>query len=103
MGKLTVGALRAVLLAVLTGTVLVQALMVWALASGSDPASGAGSLPLATLRELGFGDEVAGFFHRYRQAYPGPAADVLAAFGFSSHDSGTGAGQGEGILRSGTR
>jgi hypothetical protein len=36
MGKLTVRALRAVLAVVLTGTVLVQALMVWALASGSD-------------------------------------------------------------------
>ncbi|MFD5758744.1 DUF2975 domain-containing protein, partial [Streptomyces sp. NPDC127044] len=31
MGKLTVRALRAVLVVVLTGTVLVQALMVWAL------------------------------------------------------------------------
>jgi hypothetical protein len=37
MGKLTVRALRAVLAMVLTGTVLVQALMVWVLVSGSDP------------------------------------------------------------------
>jgi DUF2975 family protein len=34
MGKLTVRALRAVLAVVLTGTVFVQALMVWALVSG---------------------------------------------------------------------
>jgi hypothetical protein len=26
---------------------------------------------------------VAGLYHRYRHAYPGPAIDVLAAFGFS--------------------
>ncbi|HEY7011359.1 MAG TPA: DUF2975 domain-containing protein [Streptosporangiaceae bacterium] len=50
MGKLTVRALRAVLAAVLTGTVLVQALMVQALASGSDPESG--SLPLTPLRVI---------------------------------------------------
>ena len=50
MGKLTVRALRAVLLAVLTGTVLVQALMVWALVSGSDPVDG--SLPLTALRVI---------------------------------------------------
>ncbi|MFF3954146.1 DUF2975 domain-containing protein [Streptomyces sp. NPDC001890] len=48
MGKLTVRALRAVLVVVLTGTVCVQALMVWALASGSDPEDG--SLPLTPLR-----------------------------------------------------
>jgi Protein of unknown function (DUF2975) len=48
MGKLTVRALRAVLAVLLTGTVLVQALMVWALASGSDPEDG--SLPLTPLR-----------------------------------------------------
>jgi hypothetical protein len=48
MGKLTVRALRAVLAGVLTGTVLVQALMVWALVSGSDPQDG--SLPLTALR-----------------------------------------------------
>jgi hypothetical protein len=41
-GKLTVGALRAVLVVVLAGTVFVQALMVWALAT--DPKDG--SLPL---------------------------------------------------------
>jgi hypothetical protein len=50
MGKLTVRALRAVLAVVLTGTVLVQALMVWALVSGSDPE--AGSLPLTALRVI---------------------------------------------------
>ena len=50
MGKLTVRALRAVLAVVLTGTVSVQALMVWALASGSDPEDG--SLPLAPLRVI---------------------------------------------------
>jgi hypothetical protein len=48
MGKLTVHALRAVLVLVLAGTVLVQALMVWALVSGSDPEDG--SLPLTPLR-----------------------------------------------------
>ena len=48
MGKLTVRALRAVLAAVLAGTVLVQAGMVWALVSGSDPEDG--SLPLTALR-----------------------------------------------------
>jgi Protein of unknown function (DUF2975) len=50
MGKLTVRALRAVLVVVLTGTVFVQALMVWALASGSDPENG--SLPLTALRVI---------------------------------------------------
>ncbi|MFG2127035.1 DUF2975 domain-containing protein [Streptomyces sp. NPDC048751] len=48
MGKLAVGALRAVLVVVLVGTVFVQALMVWALVSGSDPEDG--SLPLTPLR-----------------------------------------------------
>ncbi|MFD9498039.1 DUF2975 domain-containing protein [Streptomyces sp. NPDC060035] len=48
MGKLTVRALRAVLVVVLAGTVFVQALMVWVLASGSDPEDG--SLPLTPLR-----------------------------------------------------
>ncbi|MFC8724782.1 DUF2975 domain-containing protein [Streptomyces bacillaris] len=48
MGKLTVRALRAVLVVVLTGTVFVQALMVWALVSGNDPEDG--SLPLPPLR-----------------------------------------------------
>ncbi|BCJ28572.1 DUF2975 domain-containing protein [Actinocatenispora sera] len=46
MGRLTVGALRAVLAVVFTGTVLVQALMVWALCT--DPERG--SLPLTPLR-----------------------------------------------------
>lgn len=50
MGKLTVRALRAVLVVVLTGTVFVQALMVWALVSGSDPEDG--SLPLTPLRVI---------------------------------------------------
>ncbi|MFE5238963.1 MULTISPECIES: DUF2975 domain-containing protein [unclassified Streptomyces] len=46
MGKLTVRALRAVLVVVLTGTVFVQASMVWALAT--DPEQG--PLPLTPLR-----------------------------------------------------
>src|SRR6476659_4705312 len=46
MGKLTVGALRAVLAVMLAGTVFVQAGMVWALAT--DPENG--SLPLTPLR-----------------------------------------------------
>ena len=50
MGKLTVGALRAVLVVVLAGAVVVQALMVWALVSGSDPEDG--SLPLTSLRVI---------------------------------------------------
>ncbi|MEV1244557.1 DUF2975 domain-containing protein [Nonomuraea sp. NPDC049750] len=48
MGKLTVLALRAVLGVVLTGTVFIQALMVWTLVSGNDPEDG--SLPLTPLR-----------------------------------------------------
>ena len=48
MGKLTVGALRAVLVVVLAGTVFVQAGMVWALATR--PADG--SLPLTPLRVI---------------------------------------------------
>ncbi|MFJ6753867.1 MULTISPECIES: DUF2975 domain-containing protein [unclassified Streptomyces] len=48
MGKLTVWALRAVLGVVLVGTVFVQALMVWALAT--DPEDG--SLPLTPLRVI---------------------------------------------------
>src|ERR1700759_589480 len=48
MGKLAVWALRAVLAVVLAGTVFVQAGMVWALATGSDPENG--SLPLTALR-----------------------------------------------------
>ncbi|MFS7879588.1 DUF2975 domain-containing protein [Streptomyces asiaticus] len=50
MGQLAVRALRAVLVAVLAGTVFVQALMVWVLVSGSDPEDG--SLPLTPLRVL---------------------------------------------------
>lgn len=50
MGKLTVGALRVVLVVVLAGTVFVQALMVWTLVSGSDPEGG--SLPLTQLRVI---------------------------------------------------
>jgi hypothetical protein len=48
MGKLTAHALRAVLAVVLTGTVLIQVLMVWTLISGNDPEDG--SLPLTSLR-----------------------------------------------------
>ena len=48
MGKLTVHALRAVLTVVLTGSVLIQVLMVWTLISGDDPEDG--SLPLTSLR-----------------------------------------------------
>ncbi|MFF8407489.1 DUF2975 domain-containing protein [Streptomyces sp. NPDC015684] len=44
MGRLTVGALRAVLVVVLAGTVLVQVLMVWVLVSGSDPEGGSAAL-----------------------------------------------------------
>ena len=50
MGKMAVRALRAVLAVVLTGTVLVQALMVWVLVSGSDPEDG--SLALTALRVI---------------------------------------------------
>ncbi|MEV6155563.1 DUF2975 domain-containing protein [Nonomuraea sp. NPDC052129] len=50
MGKLTVLALRAVLGVVLTGTVSIQALMVWTLISGNDPEDG--SLPLTPLRVI---------------------------------------------------
>ncbi|MFF4117182.1 DUF2975 domain-containing protein [Streptomyces sp. NPDC001714] len=48
MGKLTVRALRAVLAVVLTGTVFVQAGMVWVLVSGNDPEDG--TLPLTAMR-----------------------------------------------------
>lgn len=48
MGKLTVGALRVVLVVVLAGTVFVQAGMVWALVGGNDPEDG--SLPLTPMR-----------------------------------------------------
>ncbi|MEU1474435.1 DUF2975 domain-containing protein [Streptomyces sp. NPDC005760] len=50
MGKLTVAALRAVLLVVLVGTVSIQALMVWTLISGNDPEDG--TLPLTALRVI---------------------------------------------------
>jgi hypothetical protein len=50
MGKLAVGALRAVLAAVLGGTVLVQALMAWVLVTGSDPEDG--TLPLTAFRVI---------------------------------------------------
>jgi len=50
VGKLTVHALRAVLAGVLAGTVLIQAMMAWALVSGSDPEDG--SLPLTSLRVI---------------------------------------------------
>ncbi|MFJ4539825.1 DUF2975 domain-containing protein [Streptomyces tibetensis] len=50
MGKLAVCALRAVLVVLLVGTVLVQASMVWALVSGNDPEDG--SLPLTPLRVI---------------------------------------------------
>ncbi|NEB74029.1 DUF2975 domain-containing protein [Streptomyces sp. SID14478] len=50
MGKLTVRALRAVLVVVFAGTVCVQAGMVWALVSGSDPEDG--SLPLTAFRVI---------------------------------------------------
>ncbi|MET7574193.1 DUF2975 domain-containing protein [Streptomyces sp. NPDC005492] len=50
MGTLTVRALRAVLVVVLTGTVFVQAGMVWTLVSGNDPEDG--SVPLTPLRVI---------------------------------------------------
>jgi hypothetical protein len=50
MGQLTVGALRAVLLVVLVGTVFVQVSMAWTLVSGNDPEDG--SLPLTPLRVI---------------------------------------------------
>jgi hypothetical protein len=50
MGKLTVRALRVVLVVVLVGTVLIQAGMVWTLVSGQDPEDG--SLPLAAFRVI---------------------------------------------------
>ncbi|MEV4561714.1 DUF2975 domain-containing protein [Kitasatospora sp. NPDC049285] len=50
MGKLAVRALRAVLAVVLTGSVLVQVLMVWTLVSGSDPEDG--SVPLTAFRVI---------------------------------------------------
>jgi hypothetical protein len=50
MGKWAVRALRAVLAVVLTGTVLVQALMVWTLVSGNDQEGG--TLPLTAFRVI---------------------------------------------------
>jgi hypothetical protein len=50
MGELTVRALRIVLAGVLASTVFVQAVMVWALVSGSDPEDGL--LPLTALRVI---------------------------------------------------
>lgn len=50
MGKLTVGALRAVGVVMLAGTVFVQASMVWVLVSGNDPEDG--STPLTPLRVI---------------------------------------------------
>jgi hypothetical protein len=50
MGKLAVRALRAVLVVVFAGTAFVQAGMVWALVSGSDPQDG--SLRLTPLRVI---------------------------------------------------
>ncbi|MFJ9082755.1 DUF2975 domain-containing protein [Streptomyces sp. NPDC102384] len=50
MGKLTVRALRAVLVVVLAGTVFVQASMAWVLISGNDPEDG--TLPLTALRVI---------------------------------------------------
>jgi hypothetical protein len=48
MGKLTVRALRVVLVMVLAGTLFIQVSMVWTLVSGKDPEDG--SLPLTALR-----------------------------------------------------
>ncbi|MFG2440894.1 DUF2975 domain-containing protein [Streptomyces sp. NPDC048508] len=50
MGKLTVRALRVVLVVVLVGTVFVQAGLAWALVSGNDPEDG--SIPLTSLRVI---------------------------------------------------
>ncbi|MER6224966.1 DUF2975 domain-containing protein [Streptomyces sp900105755] len=50
MGKLAVRTLRAVLTLVLTGTGLIQAMMVWTLVSGNDPEDG--TLPLTALRVI---------------------------------------------------
>lgn len=48
MGKWTVQALRAVLLVVLAGAVVIQAGLIWVVASGADPEDG--SMPLTALR-----------------------------------------------------
>jgi hypothetical protein len=50
MGKMTVRALRAVLVVLLAGTLFIQAFMVWVLVSGNDPEDG--SLPLTALRVI---------------------------------------------------
>jgi hypothetical protein len=50
MGKLTMLALRGVLVVVLAGTVFVEAGMVWAVVSGGDPEDG--TLPLTALRVI---------------------------------------------------
>lgn len=50
MGKLTVRALRAVLVVVGAGTVFVEASMLWVLVSGSDPEDG--TLPLTAFRVI---------------------------------------------------
>ncbi|MEW2125723.1 DUF2975 domain-containing protein [Streptomyces sp. NPDC007259] len=50
MGRLTVGALRALLVVVFAGTLSVQAGMVWTLISGNDPEDG--SVPLTPMRVL---------------------------------------------------
>jgi DUF2975 family protein len=50
MGKLAERALRAVLVVLLAGTVLIQAGMVWTLVSGSDPEDG--SRPLTSFRVI---------------------------------------------------
>ena len=56
MGRLTVQALRAVLAVVLTGTVLIQVLVLWTLISGNDPEDG--SLPLTSMRIITLGGMV---------------------------------------------
>jgi Protein of unknown function (DUF2975) len=48
MGRLAVRSLRAVLVVVLAGTVVIQVGMVWAVVSGSDPEDG--SIPLTAFR-----------------------------------------------------
>ena len=56
MGTLTVRALRAILAVVLTGAVLLQALMVWMLVSGRDPEDGSATLTaLRVVAALGLG------------------------------------------------
>ncbi|WP_424217192.1 DUF2975 domain-containing protein (plasmid) [Streptomyces sp. BI20] len=50
MGKLTVGALRAVLVMVLAGTLALQVMMVWTVVTGADPEDG--TLPLTAMRVL---------------------------------------------------